>query len=170
MGGTIEVASALGSGSTFTLDLPLQLAATKSGTSASEDSLKDCALLAIAANPLTQSVLRALLGPHFRHVEIVPSLDAAAASCRNERFALVVADGPSLPGDDGDLGAALVRLAGGRGRVLILNDRQARDLSQVLDGFAEILDKPIGPASLLSKLADMQQATQTANLAATKAA
>ena len=170
MGGTIEVASALGSGSTFTLDLPLQLAATKSGTSASEDSLKDCALLAIAANPLTQSVLRALLGPHFRHVEIVPSLDAAAASCRNERFALVVADGPSLPDDDGDLGVALVRLAGGRGRALILNDRQARDLSQILDGFAEILDKPIGPASLLSKLADMQQATQTANLAATKAA
>jgi nitrogen-specific signal transduction histidine kinase len=161
MGGTIEVSSALGQGSIFTVDLPLQAVAAKSGASVSEDSLKDCALLAIAANPLTQSVLRMALGPHFRHVEIVASLEAATAACGNDDFSLVVADGPSLANESGDLGAALICLAGGK--VLVLNDRQACDLSQTLDGFAEILNKPVAPANLLSKLADMHEAARPAN-------
>jgi signal transduction histidine kinase len=160
MGGTIEVASALGSGAAFTLDLPLQLAEARSGALASDGTVKDCAVLAIAANPLTQSVLRVALGPHVRHLEIVPNLEAAAAALDANRFALVVADGPSLPPDDADVGARLSRLAGGRGRALVLNDCQIGDLSGALAGFAEVLNKPVAPAGLLSKLADMRQRTK----------
>ena len=69
------------------------------------------------------------LGPHCRHLEIVPNLEAADIASREERFALVVADGPSLPRDGGDLGPRLERLAGGRDRALVLNDREAGDLS-----------------------------------------
>jgi len=71
-----------------------------------------------------------------------------------------VADGPSLPPDDADVGARLSRLAGGRGRALVLNDCQIGDLSGALAGFAEVLNKPVAPAGLLSKLADMRQRTK----------
>jgi len=112
------------------------------------------------------------LGPHFRRVEIVPSLEAACAVCREDSFTLILADGPSLPHGDGNLGATLARLAGGRGRALVLNDHKACDLSGILYGFVEILNKPVAPASLLSKLADMHQAAESthANLAAAAAA
>ena len=158
MGGTIEVASALGNGAAFTVDLPLKLAETKSAENSPEDSLKDCALLAIAANPLTQSVLRVVLGPHLKRLEIVANLEAAVAACRDQSFSLVLADGPSLARDDSDLGAALVRLTGGK--ALVLNDSQSCDLSETLEGFAEILNKPVAPASLLSKLAEMHRAAR----------
>jgi signal transduction histidine kinase len=167
MGGTIEVASMLGNGATFTIDLPLKRAAAPSG--ASGDSLKDSALLAIAANPLTQSVLRMALGPHVRRLEIAPSLEAAGTLCAQENFALIVVDGPSLPHGDGDLGERLARLAGGRGKALVLNDREACDLSQALGGVAEILNKPVAPQGLLSKLAEMRQGAPVSKTAAAAA-
>jgi len=81
-----------------------------------------------------------------------------------------VADGPSLPRAAADLGARLEQLAGGRGKALVLNDSQAGDLSGILDGFAEILNKPVAPASLLSKLVEMRQGVHTADSGAAVAA
>jgi signal transduction histidine kinase len=170
MGGTIEVASALGNGATFTLDLPLRVAEAKAGALASEVSLKECSLLAIIANPLTQSVLRVALGPHFKRLEIVPSLEAAIAASGDTKYALLLADGPSLPRDDGALGARLEGLAGGRGKALVLNDREIFDFTEALSGPAVILNKPVAPAALLSKLAEMRQGTDTAKVAAAAAA
>ena len=79
-----------------------------------------------------------------------------------DNFALLVADGPALPREAADLGLRLAELAGGQGKALVLNDNQAGDLSAVLVGFVEILNKPVAPAILLSKLADMRQGAQTA--------
>ena len=163
MGGTIEVASALGTGSTFTVDLPLQVPAAKADALPVDASLKDSAILAIAANPLTQSVLRMALGPHCKQLAIVSSLEAAETAGREDSFALLVADGPSLPHEAADLGPRLQTLAGGASKALVLNDNQAGDLSGTLAGFVEILNKPVAPAALLSRLADMRHGVQSAN-------
>ncbi|MFX8373829.1 ATP-binding protein, partial [Acinetobacter baumannii] len=61
MGGDVLVTSAPGEGSTFTIDLPLVLAEQPAAAVAPGDDAP--ALLVIDRNPITRSMLKALLAP-----------------------------------------------------------------------------------------------------------
>ena len=81
MGGDVRVASVLGTGSTFSVDLPL-IRADVAGSAfvdvrAEVGTLSAAEMLLIEGNPLSQGVLRALLSPAVTRLGIVSDLVSA---------------------------------------------------------------------------------------------
>ena len=94
MGGEIRLDSAVGRGTTVTVVLPLERAAAPAMTPASR--LADCALLLCDPNPLTLSVVKAVLKPRLRLLEATASRDAATEAALDRRFDLALIDAAAL--------------------------------------------------------------------------
>jgi signal transduction histidine kinase len=157
MGGDVTVTSILGAGATFTLDLPLDIVArpTPAPVIAGETRpLSASRLLLVEANPLSQSVMRAVLSPHVASLAAVADLEGAMAALDAGETDLVLADAGSIGADMTNAG--LLASAGNtaRARLALLwpsPDRAIEDAAAA-HGVALLIAKPINAADLVARL------------------
>lgn len=100
LNGDVTVASVVGEGSTFTVDLPLRL--VDAPDSAVEVAGDGEHLVVLDRNPIVRGMLRTLLTPHFATVEFAATLDEAVALAGKVAPALILAEEATLAADAGD--------------------------------------------------------------------
>ena len=155
MGGDVMVASTLGAGSVFSLDLPLERCAAPAATAQRAiGCLAEADLLLVEANPLSQGIMRAVLGGAVGGLHIVADGEAALAALAAGGIDHVLADGASLGLDS----AAARRLAdateqaGARLTILWPTPDDAVRQALAAAGVNHLVAKPIGAADLLAAL------------------
>ena len=154
MGGDIYIDSTLGRGTTVSARLPLERAAEEApaAAGASPPGLEDCRLLICDANPLSQSVIKAVLQPHVRTVEAIAGWSLAEEG----RFDLVLVDASALGAERPAQLEALRGLAEAVSPAAVcllianLGDDDGRAL--VAAGAAQIIRKPIAAGALAGEL------------------
>jgi signal transduction histidine kinase len=157
MGGDIDVASTLGAGSAFTIDIPLVRAVLPVVEMADErsdiDSLARAELLLVEANPLSQGILRALLSPKVRQLHIVAEPAEALRAIATGSIDHILADGGALGLDLGVV-AQLAEAAGvQRARLSILWPTPDADVVAAINSAgAHLISKPITAPELLNAL------------------
>jgi len=163
LGGTIVVESRLGEGAIFTVTLPLERIGTETAAAASTDtapasSLAEASLLLVEANPLAQSILRALLAPAVARLDVVGDGEAAAALLETTRFDHVLADANSA--SHGDLSpveaahALADRVAALGGRLTILHPSVDAENLAALQAIpnAQVIARPVAPPALIAAI------------------
>ena len=153
LGGTIAVDSVVGTGSTFTLRLPLhRVAAAVDAPRGPVGSLSDVRLLLVDANPLTQGMLRAVLAPAVAAVHAVPDITALDGALVDHRPDLVLIEGSPLDPPTVTAGIAAGVAAGARVAVLFRADGAFGADMLVASGALPIA-KPLAAPALIAQLA-----------------
>lgn len=170
LGGSLSVTSHLGEGSTFTLDLPLRHAdpavepAAADGAAGPDEAndhascrgLKDVRLLLVEANPLAQSMLRAVLDPEVRSLEICTSEDAMLEALQARTVDHVILEGRTIGGDMKAACDLIARISAlpEAPAVSLLWSQPSSELqaSLISAGAAMVLAKPMPPGAILGRL------------------
>ena len=153
MGGDIVVESALGQGSTFTVRLPLErgAAVAEPDPSMAPEALKDCRVLLVDGNPLSQAVVRAVLAPQARMVEAVSSVDDALSAVSGGRFDLILIDAGALGVETAarlETARALAKSAAPAALVVMIADAREDEVARLTTaGAVQIIRKPIAAPS-----------------------
>ncbi|SFJ29755.1 ATP-binding protein [Caulobacter sp. UNC279MFTsu5.1] len=180
MGGEIRLDSLVGQGTTVTVSLPLERA-DLAAPAPNSPALKDCGLLFCDANPLTRSVVAAVLRPQVRQLTTVGTGPDALEAARGQRFHLALVEAGSLGGDPGARRAGLDALRDALAptpiAVLLGRDDGAPDLAletaQEADlraaGAALVVRKPITAAKLAEALAGLFERPPPDDLVAARA-
>ncbi|WP_255586650.1 ATP-binding protein [Hephaestia mangrovi] len=149
MGGDVSVESAVGKGTTFTVDLPLVEASEASddeGAGKAED-----VLLIVDRNPITRSMLRALLEERAGNVVFAGSLDEVSERLAAGGIALALFDEATVRAAGDDWASAL-KVAVDHARdirtVLLWRAAEPDETERITaSGIGDVLTKPIaGPA------------------------
>lgn len=163
MGGRISVASRMGAGSTFTVDIPVtrvRREGAKVGTQPTEIRTgNDLSILVAEDNPTNQIVLRSLLEAVGLDPVIVSDGSAALEAWQSRRWDLILMD-VQMPVMDGPAATAAIRAmeaAEGRARTPILAVT-ANAMAHQIDEYASagmdgIVAKPIQLEALLTAIA-----------------
>ena len=176
MGGTIRLESALGVGSTFTFQLPLQVVEDRPRQQVSSgplvsvaERLEDLRILALEPNPMAQSFLRAMVGKVAKRLDFAADYAASSDRIRESGFDRIVCDWAALGGDK-DVETALARIGTMSASlpVIVLGAKAAQEFeTRILAAGADaFLVKPLQPARLTSVLLE-RRGPGSAKLAAT---
>ena len=165
LGGSLELHSALGIGSTFTLRLPLVLAERAPGRWEREEhrrpaALCDASLLVVEQNAVAQGILRTVFEPHAATITIVENGDQALAELTTG-----CADHLLIEANSATVGAAapvssLRRLvdaanAAGVSTTILFaasEDLPIAELAQI--GATQLVMKPVGGRQLVQSLCE----------------
>ena len=165
LGGSLELQSAVGVGSTFTLRLPLVL--PERPESASQPSaylrpaaLADATLLVVESNPVVQGMVRTLFEADVAKVVMVSDGEAALAELARGQVDHLLVEGQSASPEPGERIAVIRRLIETAGRTglsstilfAVSDDLPIAELAQV--GATQMIMKPVGGRQLVQLIRD----------------
>jgi len=161
LGGTVTVRSTPHLGSTFTLRIPLkrsQALSVVSGDGSDIPTLASARLLLVERNPLSQSIMRAVLGSQVGSFEVTESAPAAIAGFASQNITHLLADAASAADEAGSVVDALRDLAAAardRGILcsILFAPSETLTLADLIGiGATQIIAKPIDGATLIDTL------------------
>ena len=154
MDGAIGVTSTVGSGSTFTLELPLRLAAAPAAV-AVDPAVEATALLILDRNPISRSMLRAVLAARAGEIVFASSVDEAVVRIGEGGVAHVLIDDGTITAEP-DLDAALATLGSCPVRTTLLwpAPDEAHRVRFSVAGIDQLVAKPIAGVALAAVLFD----------------
>jgi two-component system sensor histidine kinase/response regulator len=161
MGGKINVESAVGKGSTFSLVLEFRKTEQEPGRP-ERNALRGVRLLVVDDDAISRDILERYLRSWDVRVSLVGTADEALRLLRksrleNEAFALALVDW-KMPGIDGMEFARIIRsdpaLADTKLILVTAFDRDDQGAKAIASGFSAYLTKPVRQAQLYDNLAD----------------
>lgn len=154
MGGDVAVSSTPGEGSRFAVTLPLVRA---KAAEAADSAARGPSLLIVDRNPISRSMLRALLSPHAGEVAFAASIDDAVRQIAEQAPEQVLIDDATARAES-DVDAALTLI----GATALVKGARVSLLWQAADepaigrmmtrGIAQIIAKPISGGDLVRAL------------------
>jgi signal transduction histidine kinase len=160
LGGEISVESVLGTGSIFTLRLPLiRLAAAPAAQEVDAPaSFATARLLIVERNALNQSILRAVLGGAVGEIEVAAGGQAAIDAIQASGVTHVLIEAGSATLDGRDMTTSLRMIAAcalehGALCSILCGASEASEVAEAIAiGASQIIEKPIGPDELIETL------------------
>ena len=148
MDGDVAVSSVVGEGSTFTVEMPLSLAAAPD-IATPDAAAMPSALLILDRNPISRSMLRAVLTARAGNVVFAATVDEALSRIAGGGVSRVLIDDATIKAAD-DMDAALALLGGSAVPTVLLwpapDDAERARFAAV--GIDRVIAKPIAGAAL----------------------
>ncbi len=162
MGGSIEVTSAVGEGSTFAVQLPFLVASDAPSDEATEPvslktSFANLRVMVAEDNAVNQLVIRGYLQRHGIVAHVVEDGEAAVFAAMERPFDLILMD-CEMPVMDGFNAARALRAQGYQGGIVALTAHASAKVKRdcVEAGMDAFLSKPISAGALLKVLLRFQ--------------